>query len=220
MQAICLVRDDFWMAATRFMKDLEIDLVPDQNIASVDLFDPKHARKVLAAYGSAYETLSAEAGKLTGEQNVFLDQAVRELAQDGRVVPVRLALFAEMIKGQPWKPATLREVGGTEGVGVRFLEETFSSERSNPRHHYHRKAAEAVLKSLLPETNADIKGRMRSIDELRSVSGYAERADDFADLLRILDRDTRLITPVDLESSLEERQRRRHRRRWKAAITS
>jgi serine/threonine protein kinase/formylglycine-generating enzyme required for sulfatase activity len=205
LQAICLVRDDFWMAATRFMKDLEIDLVPNQNVASVDLFDLKHARKVLAAYGSAYETLASEADKLTGEQNAFLDQAVRELAQDGRVVPVRLALFAEMIKGQPWKPATLREVGGTEGVGVRFLEETFSSARSNPRHHYHRKAAEAVLKSLLPEANSDIKGQMRSIDELRSVSGYAERADDFADLLRILDSDTRLITPVDLESSLEER---------------
>ena len=49
------------------------------------------------------------------------------LAQDGRVVPVRLALFAEMVKGKPWTPATLREVGGTEGIGVAFLEETFGS---------------------------------------------------------------------------------------------
>ena len=54
LQAICLVRDDFWMATTRFMRDLEIDLVPDRNIAAVDLFDAKHARKVLAAYGRAY----------------------------------------------------------------------------------------------------------------------------------------------------------------------
>ena len=28
-------------------------------------------------------------------------------------MPVRLALFAEMIKGKTWTPATLREVGGT-----------------------------------------------------------------------------------------------------------
>ena len=27
VQAIVLVRDDFWLAATRFMRDLEIDLV-------------------------------------------------------------------------------------------------------------------------------------------------------------------------------------------------
>ncbi len=34
IQAIVLVRDDFWLAASRFMRDLEIDLVPDQNIAA------------------------------------------------------------------------------------------------------------------------------------------------------------------------------------------
>ena len=45
---------------------------------------------------------------------------------------MRLALFAEMMKGKPWTPATLREVGGTEGVGVTFLEETFSAS-SAPR---------------------------------------------------------------------------------------
>ena len=57
LQALCLVRDDFWMAASRFMRDLEIDLVPDRNVAAVDLFSPKHARKVLAAYGRAFEAL-------------------------------------------------------------------------------------------------------------------------------------------------------------------
>ena len=40
------------------------------------------------------------------------------LAQDGKVISVRLALFAEMVKGKPWTPATLKRVGGTEGVGV------------------------------------------------------------------------------------------------------
>src|SRR5262249_29040922 len=39
VQAIVMVRDDFWMAAIRVMRDLEIDLGPDQNIAVVDLFD-------------------------------------------------------------------------------------------------------------------------------------------------------------------------------------
>ena len=62
----------------------------------------------------------------------FLDQAVAELAQDGKVISVRLALFAEMIKGKPWTPTTLREVGGTEGVGLTFLEETFASPQAIP----------------------------------------------------------------------------------------
>ena len=203
IQVLCLVRDDFWMAATRFSRDLEIDLVPDRNIAAVDLFEPKHARKVLAAFGRAYETLPPGAGDLAKEQHAFLDQAVAALARDGQVVPVRLALFAEMVKGKPWTPATLRDVGGMDGVGVKFLEETLSSPRSSPRYRFHQSAVQAVLKSLLSETSTDLKGRMRSIDELRDVSGYATKPGDFNDLLRILDSDLRLITPVDLASSLD-----------------
>ena len=45
-------------------------------------------------------------------------RAVEGLSQDGRVISIRLALFAEMVKGKPWTPATLKAVGGTEGVGV------------------------------------------------------------------------------------------------------
>ena len=64
----------------------------------------------------------------------FLKQAVSGLAQDGKVICVRLALFAEMVKGKSWTPATLKEVGGTEGVGVTFLEETFSAATAPPEH--------------------------------------------------------------------------------------
>ena len=86
---------------------------------------------------------------------------------------MRLALFAEMMKGKAWAPETLRQVGGTEGVGVTFLEETFSSPQANPKHRLHQKAAQAVLKALLPETGTDIKGQMRSEGELQEASGYA-----------------------------------------------
>ena len=81
IQVLCLVRDDFWMAATRFSRDLEIDLVPDRNIAAVDLFEPKHARKVLAAFGRAYEALPPGAGDLAKEQHAFLDQSIAALAR-------------------------------------------------------------------------------------------------------------------------------------------
>ena len=170
-----MVRDDFWLAATRFMADLEVDLAPNGNIALVDLFDPRHARKVLAAFGRAYGACPSGPTELTRDQESFLDQAIAGLAQDGKVISVRLALFAEMVKGKPWSPATLREVGGTEGVGVTFLEETFASPQANPKHRLHQKAAQAVLKALLPRRGTDIKGQMRSEAELREASGYAGR---------------------------------------------
>src|SRR5205823_6414610 len=123
VQCLLLVRDDFWLAVSRFMRDLEVPLVEGFNTALVDLFDPLHARQVLAEFGRAFGRLPARAGERTPEQERFLDQAIAGLAQDGKIIPVRLSLFADMIRGKPWTPATLHAVGGTEGIGLLFLEE-------------------------------------------------------------------------------------------------
>jgi serine/threonine protein kinase/formylglycine-generating enzyme required for sulfatase activity len=199
LQAIVLVRDDFWMAVTRFLRELEIDLVPGRNTAAVDLFDRRHTRKVLTAFGRAFGTLPEHQGELSNEQNAFIEKAVASLSEENKVICVRLALFAEMMKGRPWTPASLKEVGGAKGVGVTFLEDTFSAPTANPRHRLHQKAARAVLKALLPESGSDIKGHMRSQAELLAVSGYANRTRDFDDLTLILDGEIRLITPTDPE---------------------
>ena len=203
VQCIVMVRDDFWLAVSRFLRDLEIRLVEGQNSALVDLFDLDHARKVLAAFGRAFDKLPEKSTDVTKEQKQFLEQAVAGLSEGGKVVCVRLALFAEMMKGKPWTPATLKEVGGTEGVGVTFLEETFSASTAPPDHRYHQKAARAVLKALLPDSGTDIKGHMRSYAELLAESGYAARPQDFHDLTGTLDGEIRLITPTDPEGKEE-----------------
>jgi formylglycine-generating enzyme required for sulfatase activity len=197
VQCLVLVRDDFWMAATRFMRDLEIPLLEGRNSAPVDLFDVRHARKVLAAFGRAFGVLPP--GEAAPDQERFLDQAATGLAQDDKVISVRLALFAEMVKGRPWTPATLKAVGGTEGVGVTFLEETFSASTAPPPHRIHQKAARAVLKALLPEQGTDIRGNVRAYRELLDASGYERRPRDFDDLLHILDGELRLVTPAEPE---------------------
>jgi serine/threonine protein kinase/formylglycine-generating enzyme required for sulfatase activity len=199
VQCIVMVRDDFWMAATRFMRELEVRLVEGQNSTPVDLFPIRHAEKVLAAFGRAFGILPDNPSETSVDQKHFLERAVAGLAQEGKVISVRLALFAEMMKGKAWTPASLKAVGGTEGVGVTFLEETFSAATAPPEHRYHQKAARADLKILLPETGSDIKGHMRSYAELLEASGYGSRPKDFDDLIRILDNEIRLITPTDPE---------------------
>jgi eukaryotic-like serine/threonine-protein kinase len=199
VQSIVMVRDDFWMAATRFMRDLDFRLLEGQNSAAVDLFPIRHAEKVLAAFGRAFGILPDVSSDASKDQKQFLEQAVSGLAQEGKVICVRLALFAEMMKGKAWTPASLKQVGGTEGVGITFLEETFSAATAPPEHRYHQKAARADLKVLLPETGSDLKGHMRSYAELLEASGYGSRPKDFDDLLRILDNEIRLITPTDPE---------------------
>ena len=199
VQTIVMVRDDFWMAATRFMRELEVRLLEGQNSAAVDLFDGDHARKVLASFGRAFGKLPEKPGDASNEQKQFLGQAISGLSQEGKVISVRLSLFAEMMKGKTWSLTGLKAVGGTEGVGVTFLEETFSAASAPPEHRYHQKAARAVLKALLPESGTDIKGHMQSYSDLLEASGYRHRPTDCDGLMRILDSEVRLITPTDPE---------------------
>jgi formylglycine-generating enzyme required for sulfatase activity len=201
VQCLLLVRDDFWMAATRFLRELEVRLLDGENSAAADLFDARHARRVLTLFGRAFGALPGRSAALTAEQSAFLDQAVDGLARDGRVIPVRLAVFAEMVKGKEWRPATLKSVGGTEGVGAAFLEEAFAAPTAPPGQRLHEQAARAVLKVLLPEEGTDIRGTLRPRGELLEASGYAGRPGQLDDLLRLLDRDLRLVSPSDPEGA-------------------
>jgi hypothetical protein len=82
VQCVILVRDDFWLAVSRFVRDLEVDLVPGRNITLVDLFDLDHAKKVLAAFGRAFGKLPEKSSDISREQKEFLKQAVSGLSQE------------------------------------------------------------------------------------------------------------------------------------------
>ncbi len=105
------------------------------------------------------------------------------------------------MKSRTWKLETLKNVGGTSGLGATFLEESFSASSAPPSYRFHEKAAQQVLRRLLPSRVAEIKGHSVSRAELLEVSGYTTRPQDFELLLHILDRELRLITPVDDGSS-------------------
>ncbi len=133
---------------------------------------------------------------------MFLDDVVKGLtAPDGRVIPVRLSLFTEVVRHRPWTRATLKALGGVDGIGVKFLEDRFESD-SSP-HRLHKKAAQAILRALLPPPASLIRGIARTANELRTASGYADRPDDFDDLMRVLDHDLRLVAPSDPEGKEE-----------------
>jgi formylglycine-generating enzyme required for sulfatase activity len=196
VQALVMVRDDFWLAVSRFARAMEVNLVPGHNTALVDLFDEAHAKKVLAAFGRAFGRLPDKPQDMTTQQQDFLNQAVSALAREGKVICVRLALFAQMMKERTWAPASLKE-GGIEADAADFLEGTFASPSANPKHRLHQQAARAALASLLPEAGTDMKGHVRSRAELVEASGYADRPGQFDELIDILDGELRLITPTE-----------------------
>src|SRR5262249_13810421 len=144
-QALLIARDDFALAATQFLDRLEVPLAQGKNFAIVDRFSREHGRKVLAAFGGALSRLPADPATFTRERHRFPDPAVDQLAEDGKVARVRLALFAEVLKQRRWEPAALRALGGAEGLGVAFLEEALLSPRAHPRLRQGAEAAGRIL---------------------------------------------------------------------------
>ena len=104
---------------------------------------------------------------ISSEQCDFLRQAAQQLADDKGRICVRLALFADMFQSKPWTLSTLAKVGGTLGVGITFLDENLSAEHASPTRRHLLQAARDVLRQLLPDAGSgDIKGAMRSHEEL------------------------------------------------------
>ena len=205
LQCLIMVRDDFWMAATRFMREIEIPLLEGRNSATIDLFPLKHARKVLALMGQAYGALPVDENETTFEQHQFLDAAIDQLAEHELVIPVRLALFGQMLKSVTWVPATLKQFGGNSGIGIAFLEATFASKSAPPSHRVHEHAARQVLTALLPSSEIAIKTTRRSWKQLQEISGYSSATDRFQELIAILDGELRLISPADMTQEFADR---------------
>jgi serine/threonine protein kinase len=201
VQCLLLVRDDFWMGITRLAHHLELRLVDRENSAPVDLFDLSHATRVVTMFGRAYARLPDEDNELTDAQRQFLAEGIASLEVKGYVSPVLLSLFAEMLKGRPWAPETLRSIGGAQGVAEAYLEDTFCSRTAPLEHRRHEAAARQALGAMLPVDRAEIRGPMVSMDDLRKASGYDSAQNEFAALLRVLDSELRLITPCDPEGT-------------------
>ena len=197
LQCIVLLRDDFWLSMSRFASVLEVSLQQNQNVTLVDLFDLPHARSVLSQLGVAYERLPEHSRDRTPEQRQFLDQAVEDLSEGRKVIPVHLSLFVEMVKSQPWEVKTLARLGGVRGIGVQFLDESFSNAHAPASQRVHENAVRRVLRALLPDQGGELKGTMRSEQELCQISGYESQPKRFDELLHVLDNELRLITPTD-----------------------
>jgi serine/threonine protein kinase len=197
VQALLVVRDDSWLTASRLMRELEDRILEGTNASALDPFDPRHARGVLTAFGRAYGVLPEAPAPLAAEQEKFLDAATSGLAQAGQILPIRLVLFAEMVKHRPWSLETWEAMGSPGDIAYAFFESSFDAESAPREHRIHRMAVRSILRAVLPGPGGGIDGRNRSQQELLSASGYSARPLDFEALLRILDEELGLITPAE-----------------------
>ncbi|MEJ7638569.1 MAG: serine/threonine protein kinase, partial [Singulisphaera sp.] len=198
LQALAVVRDDSWVAASRFMRDLNDRMVEGGNTAAAEPFDLGHARRVLETFGRAYGALPASTDDLTADHECFLDRALSGLAEGDQVLPIRLSLFVEAVKRRAWVPRTI-EVVGTSDVALAFLDEAFAAETTSPEWRRHRAGARSILTALLPEVGADVGDRGRSHHELLAASGYARRPADFNACMRTLEVEIGIIAHIHFD---------------------
>ena len=200
VQVIVLVRDDFWSAMGRFEAQTRVVFRSDHNSYSVDLFYKAHGEKVLTAFGQYYGRVD---NPVTSDQQEFIKRAIKALALRGMILPLRLALFTLVFQSREWTTSTLEEIGGVERLEAEFFDNLFNFEYSNRKYRAHQKAAQSVLGALLPKDGSEIKRPRRPWRELLDASGYSGQPQKFKELLRILDKELFLITPIEQEEGLE-----------------
>ena len=209
VQCIVLVRDDFWLALNRFMEAVEAPLVVGENVTMVDLFDLTHAQQVLTKFGRAFGRIPKDSSTVSASTREFIRQSIEYVARDGKVFPVHLSLFAEMLKSREWVPETLRELGGAVGMGLQFLRESFSVAHAPPAQRLHEASVRKTLESLLPDVGTEIKTQSRTREQLIEVSGYSQDPKSFDALMKVLESDLKLISPIDtLEKSRSSSEQR------------
>ncbi len=202
-RVICLllVRDDFWMSTSEFMKLLEIPIREGHNALALPLFDERHARRVMVAYGRAFERLPASADPegrtLSTQQRRFVREAVAALSSSGKVICVHLSVFAQIAKDREWTASELHRLGGLQGVGVRFLDDLFGRGSGQKYREADEMVVKSVLEQLLPGTLTGIKGTSRSREELFDNLPANCSRDVFSQAVDRLENDLHLISPTE-----------------------
>jgi serine/threonine protein kinase/formylglycine-generating enzyme required for sulfatase activity len=195
LRAILLVRDEYWTQASRCMQLIEVPLHDDQNATNIPLFDRRHAARVLEAFGRAYDALPASPAPLSESQKQFINQAIDGLAEDEQVICVRIALFAELMRARKWEPKTLREIGGTQGAAVRYLQESLEAKYAPVGRRALLTPCRELLRAMLPASAGEIKAASLSLVEWLTAAGM-EDTPVARSAVGLLENDLRLVTPI------------------------
>jgi energy-coupling factor transporter ATP-binding protein EcfA2 len=200
VQALVVVREEFWIAASRFAAALDVQFHEGRNALMLDLLPLDHARQVLARFGRGLGRISKVS---TIEQQAFLREAADSLQQDGMVSPIQLSLLAEALLERPWTIESLRDIGGACGAGLLLLRENLSPQSRRPEQRYFSQPAQRLLAALMPAPGMQIRGGRKSHRELQLIAGTMNQSSDFPRLIELLVTQLRLVTLCAPDDSLE-----------------
>jgi hypothetical protein len=197
LQCILVVRDDFREPARRLLRDA--DALAGAVDWKVEPMTVAHAYKVLVRIGQAFRCLPEDEVAINTEQRMMLATLVGELADGGAVCPLRLAQFAALIRELPWTPATISQlgtVGGIVGGFVGVLERAIDDPSADSTRVQLARAARAVVAATLPLPGRKGPSRSTRTKDRSFASSSRPDSGESAELMRILDDELRLISPI------------------------
>ena len=203
IQALFLIRDEFWLSASQFMRCLGQRIEEKKNAMSLPLFDERHARRVLEATGRAYGALPTSPQSLSKQQRRFVKEAVSSLATRGKVICVHLMVFAETVKNSVWDYSILKSAGGIDGVGREYITGIFGDPDTPNYIKKHSDDAWRILKHLLPNSTLELKGVAKRRSDLIADAELQHNEPCFKELMEFLEHDANLISKVEDSRAVE-----------------
>ena len=196
LQCLLIVRDDFGMATTRLMQQLEAKIEQGRNFSSVDRFSKDHARQVLVRFAKALGKRTLTGDELTVD-NEFIVQAVERLSEENQVIAVKLSLFADLVREREWNPSTLDSFGSLTDLGASFLDEHLGENANHPVARKYRQAIHHVLEALSVSSFEQIKGKAVTTELLARAAGLNQKQYEFSEMLDYLENQLRLLSRVE-----------------------
>lgn len=203
LQCLFVVRDDYWSGITEIMQWIDVPLVENRNVRSLELLDPRHAQRVLEGMGRAHGTLPHAPEALSEEQQLFIRKAIEGLSDNDRVVAVHLVMFSQIVRVIPWTPQMLKKQGGVEGACSAYLHQIFETSAAPPAYRRLSAVVADILYELLPAQGDPLRASAKSMEDLRGKVLGANAGSKCAEAVRVLSEDLKLITPTRSEKSIE-----------------
>lgn len=192
LQCVFVVRDESTRSASRWLDRHGVPIVEGENHLALRPALVGSNQTLLMTLGQSLGRLPEDEAEMAVAQRLFLQQAIRGLAGEDGVVPLRLAQFALAMSGVEWKASVLSELGGPQPCLADLIDEQLrllEGTRDGPS----QQTARTLLGMLTPPNDGDFVVRTEA--ELRAQTTQAGLGRHFDAVMNLLDRELRLVTP-------------------------
>lgn len=195
VQVLVVVDDEHWARATELSALVEVPLLEGQNLRPMQLLSSRHARKILELMGRTYGTLPSVHEVPVDSYDEFLERSTEELGRDhsGRILPIQIAIFAQMAELHHWSADLLEQSGGLAGLYVKYFEDQFESETAPTKNRKALPDIAKILSLFLPAPDQSVRERVVSVEELEEQLALSTSHEQIQRVVRVLSEETKVL---------------------------